>query len=129
MNAVEDAKKEGRKPAPVSSDVFSDVSVGFRKAQIDRLNKENPKFEHLYGNPEWDAEEVRIRGLEVVRGESGPMHHKGDPVCRKPKEVWDAEQAADAGRSIDSVVETGVLEEESATRYRSPKQPRQKRKE
>jgi hypothetical protein len=114
------ATESGRKPAPIFTP--TDTSKDARKALVDKLNAENPDFVHSYqspmvleGNRDW---ELQVKQQEIVRDKNGSiLHHKGDPVVRQPRKLWEAERLAEAERSRKSVVETGVLEEDVATKY------------
>jgi len=108
-----------------------EVRVGHfdeRKELLDRLDRENPDFVHMYQRPDiYDVRswELAAKHQEAVRDENGNLEtHHGDPVVRVPREYWEARQKAEAKLSTDMLA--GVVERRKMTAQRNPKQPYEK---
>lgn len=123
---AKEARTDGRIPAPA---MVEDTSYKARKAMLNRLNAENPGFVHVFQHPDVGDWELGVKGQEVVRDEKNRvLHHRGDPVVRMPKERFESEQKAEAQRSVETVVGTGVLEEDVAIKMADRKRPKERKK-
>ena len=123
MDTVEQAKAKGRKAA--SGLEVSDTSFKYRANLLDRLNAENPAFVHMYAHPDTKPDELARKGQEVVKGDDGILHHKGDPVVRMNREVYEGQRKAEGMQSLSSLTDSGVKDEVDAIRIASPKKPRE----
>jgi len=107
--------KAERKTAPTGVKVGI-PGQGERKAILARLDETNPEFVHMYQHPsvlsgnaenEWELES---KGQEVVRREDGKIvHHKGDPVVRVSRTVWENERTQEgefSRKQVESVVKS-----------------------
>jgi len=121
-------KENKRKPAPTN------ISIGLpgrgeRKAILTRLDEDNPEFVHMYQRPEILSDktgafewELESRGQEVVMREDGkPLHHRGDPVVRVSRKVFEEAQKQEGDFSREQV-ETVVKPQRSTVKRREKEQ-------
>ena len=119
-------EKAGRDPAPDVEVSVKSLLVDHRKALIDRLDKAEPGFVHMYQSrkvltADEGAYELEAKNQEVVKGANGkPLHHRGDPVVRMKRELVDAERKAEADLSLKQV--KAVVKNKNLTVLRNPKQ-------
>lgn len=108
-----------RKPAP---EVIVDVEPQLERAAIlDKFNKESPDYVHMYASPDVTDWELRAKKQELVNIKGGVAHHKGDPVVRVLKSVWDKERVSESLRSEEQL--SNVVSNENLTVVRNPKKP------
>ena len=108
-----------RKPAP---DVIVECEPHKERAAIlKKFDDENPDFVHMYAAPEISDWELRSKRQELVSIKGGVAHHKGDPVVRVPRKLWD-KQRSDESRQSEEQLST-VVANENLTVTRNPKKP------
>lgn len=114
-----------RKPAP---DVIVDVEPHReRKAILEKLDSDNPDFVHMYVASTIEDWELRSKRMEFVYVKGGIVHHKGDPVVRIPRSVWDKQRIAESRRSEEQMRQ--LVSNENLTSVRNPKKPTSGNKE
>lgn len=91
-----------RKTAP-------NVSVGGRyvdiRSQTSReYDSKDKDFVHIWQRADITQDELKRVNMEVVKGEDGALiPHGGDILCRKPREVYEAERRAESEYSLERV--------------------------
>lgn len=113
-------KKTVRKVAPTAN--VSRRHIDKRKQQLDELDAKNPDFVHSYHDPrvltspdfQWELE---AKSQEVVTGEGGkPVHHKGDPIVRRPRKLVEEERIEGEELSKEQLEEAVDVDEVSVQR-------------
>lgn len=108
-----------RKPAP---EVIVESEPHLERAAIlKKFDTENPTYVHMYSHPDVSDWELRSKRQELVYVKGGVAHHKGDPVVRVLRSVWDKERLAESRRSEEQLAQ--VVESENLTATRNPKKP------
>lgn len=114
-----EVSKTNRKAAPAIR--FPGVTDQ-RKALVDKLDKENPDFVHMYQSGEVTDWELDAKGQEIVRDEKGRvLHHMGDPVVRMSRAQFEADRKQESDRSLNAV--KAAVKVKDAVQFRSPKRP------
>jgi len=115
-----------RKPEP--NVLVDDPWADHRKALIDALDSENPKFKHSYQRFDVSERELKMKHQEAVRedGEILECPTGGDIVVRTPVEVWKKAKVLRNERSAQ-VVESANPDAD-LRRTRKPVEPKKQRK-
>ncbi len=97
MKEQKESKERKSAPPVVVDDVFRDD----RSAQLSELDKDSD-YIHSFQNASVKADELRRKGLEVVKDESGAiLTHGGDIVVRQPKSLCVKKATAESKQSFE----------------------------
>lgn len=104
------------------------VSVKFvceRKALADKYNEANPEFAHVYQAGDVSQETLTSKGMEIVKDADGiPVKHGADVLCRKSKEVFEAEMNSAAAESEKLMLKLADGNRRKVVKFRDPVRPK-----